>query len=96
MAAIRQAGIPAALSFHAGTHLCNQMLFTCARLIELHRLPTLNGFIHIPHTPENVLETGRAEASKASMPLSMSAEALVQCIETTAVSILGADQKECA
>lgn len=82
--AIKQAGIPAALSFHAGTHLCNQMLYTAAGLIEQSGLSTLSGFIHVPRTPTNVLEVGETRPPKPSMCLSLSSQALVQCIETTA------------
>ncbi|QUS35661.1 pyroglutamyl-peptidase I [Falsirhodobacter algicola] len=84
VAAIRSAGVPAALSFHAGTHLCNQMLYTAARLIEMRGLSTLNGFIHVPQTPENILlEQGR-NIRKPSMSLQMSSEALARTIEATA------------
>lgn len=94
--AIKQAGIPAALSFYAGTHLCNQMLYTSAQLIEQRGEATLNGFIHVPRTPENVLELAGAKSSKPSMSLSMSSTALVQCIEATADYISRHRQRNCA
>ncbi len=46
--ALTQAGIPAELSFHAGTYACNAALF-----LALHRLPerTRVAFLHLPRYP---------------------------------------------
>ena len=65
--AINKAGIPAALSFHAGTHLCNQMLYTTAHLIRQSGMSTLNGFVHVPQTPANIAVKTHREAKVPSM-----------------------------
>ncbi|MFA3918754.1 pyroglutamyl-peptidase I family protein [Ruegeria hyattellae] len=79
---INKAGIPAALSFHAGTHLCNQMLYTTAHLVRQRGMSTLHGFIHVPQTPANIAMTKRPEAKVPSMSLAMITEAIAICIDT--------------
>lgn len=83
VSAITQSGIPAAISHHAGTHLCNHMLYSTARLIEQNAMPTLSGFIHVPRSPANILED-RAHLRKPSMSLSTTCDAMALCIQTTA------------
>jgi len=51
---IKQAGIPAIISYSAGTYVCNNVVFG-----TLHFLVTTNqdikyGFIHVPYLPEQV------------------------------------------
>ena len=48
--AIREAGLPGAVSNTAGTYVCNDVLYTL-----LHRFAgtdTKVGFIHVPYLPE--------------------------------------------
>ncbi len=52
VAAIQDAGVPARLSFHAGTHLCNLTLFTYLGALD-PGVPC--GFLHVPYTPEQVV-----------------------------------------
>ncbi len=68
--AIRQAGIPAAVSNTAGTFVCNDVLYTL-----LHHNAATGvrcGFLHIPQTPE----TGTP-----SLPLEQSIQALKAAIQ---------------
>ena len=53
--AIMDEGIPARLSFHAGTHLCNLTLYTCLGALETAGLQAPCGFLHLPYTPEQVV-----------------------------------------
>lgn len=85
--AVNTAGIPAALSFHAGTHLCNQMLYTTAHLVKQQGLSTLHGFIHVPQTPSNIAMTQHRKAHLPSMSLPMITEAIAICIKTIATEI---------
>ncbi len=73
--AMLQAGIPAELSYSAGTHLCNQMLYSTLHLIEKHDLATRSGFLHVPYTPEFVAEHLASEGVQPSLPLSVMAKA---------------------
>lgn len=45
---IRRAGIPAELSYSAGTYVCNCAFYTLMHTIAAAGLPTLGGFIHVP------------------------------------------------
>ncbi|MDB5385112.1 MAG: Pyroglutamyl-peptidase [Planctomycetaceae bacterium] len=47
-ARLRAAGIPAYVSFHAGTYLCNAALYWCQHTIAEHQLPTESCFVHVP------------------------------------------------
>lgn len=45
---LRAAGIPAGVSYHAGTYLCNATLYWTHYLAERMSLPTRATFIHLP------------------------------------------------
>ena len=51
--AILAAGVPARLSFHAGTHLCNAALYALLGLLAGRPVPC--GFLHLPCLPEQVV-----------------------------------------
>src|SRR5688572_26103145 len=54
-AAVRQQGIPCQVSYHAGTFLCNAVLYLAHHLAEQQRLKTRTTFIHLPLCPAQVL-----------------------------------------
>ncbi len=69
--AIEAAGIRAAVSYSAGTFVCNDVLYTL-----LHFLPnTPTGFVHVPFLPE------QAKEGVACMPLSEVVRALEAAIQ---------------
>ncbi|MDE2290033.1 MAG: pyroglutamyl-peptidase I [Burkholderiales bacterium] len=49
--ALRDAGIPAAVSQTAGTFVCNHIFYGLLHHIALHRPALRGGFIHIPYLP---------------------------------------------
>jgi pyroglutamyl-peptidase len=53
-AAILAAGVPARVSFHAGTHLCNLTLFTYLAALKGLGSRSPCGFLHLPYLPEQV------------------------------------------
>jgi pyroglutamyl-peptidase len=76
---IRAAGIPAEVSFHAGTYLCNAALYLTHYYIERMRLKTQAVFIHLPLDPTQV------PAEKENMPsvsAGVSAKAIRTLLET--------------
>jgi pyroglutamyl-peptidase len=73
---LRQRGIPAQVSYHAGTHLCNAMLYWTHYFAERDGYATRAAFVHVPLEPSQVVD---ADRSLASMPTSMTATAL-RCI----------------
>lgn len=50
--ALREAGLPAALSQSAGTFVCNHVFYGLLHLAAMRRLPLLGGFLHVPYLPE--------------------------------------------
>jgi pyroglutamyl-peptidase len=52
---IRALGIPCQVSYHAGTYLCNALLYLTHHFAIERRLRTRCTFIHLPLAPEQVL-----------------------------------------
>lgn len=70
---IRGLGIPCQVSYHAGTYLCNALLYLTHHVIATGRLKTKAAFIHLPLAPEQVL----AERQDwPSLPSALAAEAI--------------------
>ena len=80
---LRAAGIPAALSYSAGTYVCNNLLY--AALYESSQAEKGNsarcGFIHVPYLPD------QAAAAVSNAP-SMSLELMVQALTIAAGTIV--------
>jgi pyroglutamyl-peptidase len=74
---LRQRGIPAQVSYHAGTYLCNAMLYWTHYFAERDGLRTRAAFIHVPLDPSQVVDAGR---NLASMSTSSTAAALGRII----------------
>ena len=72
VAAIREAGIPASLSYSAGAFVCNDLLYTLLHHYRHTSVPV--GFIHIPYLPE------QAPEGVPSMPLDTIIKALTAAI----------------
>ena len=60
---MREANVPARLTYSAGTFLCNHILYSTLHLLAEKGIDTPVGFIHVPPTPE------LAGASQPSMAL---------------------------
>ena len=74
---LRDAGIPARRSHHAGTHLCNHILYS-----TLHHAHTTGstmrcGFLHLPMTNTQAIA---ADENRPFVPLSMTKQALTIAI----------------
>ena len=75
---LRGQGIPVAVSYHAGTYLCNATLYLTHYLAERQRLRTQATFLHLP------LDTAQAAIESkeiASLPKSVSALAVAQLVK---------------
>lgn len=71
-------GIPAAVSYSAGTYCCNDLFYSVRHLAQQHHPDMLVDFIHVPQCPEQVAATGEV---KPSMDPAMAARALEIMIE---------------
>jgi len=56
VAAMKEAGLPAAVSNTAGTFVCNHLLYVSARLAEAGGFRA--GFLHVPYAPEQAARLG--------------------------------------
>lgn len=70
---LRESGIPAQVSFHAGTYLCNATLYFSCYLSERMGLKTQSAFVHLPL---DVSQTAEQAQELAALPSTTSAEAL--------------------
>lgn len=80
IAGIREAGIPAAISYSAGAYVCNNTMYHLLRMLEKDYPHIQGGFIHVPYECNQVLE----RASMASLPLPMIARGLETAAKVTA------------
>ena len=71
-------GIPAAVSYSAGTYCCNDLFYSVRHLAQQHHSDMLVDFSHVPQCPEQVAATGEV---KPSMEPAMAAHALEIMIE---------------
>jgi len=75
---LRSSGIPCSVSFHAGTYLCNAIMYLSHHWHEQRRRKCSIGFIHMPLTPEQVLHSRR---DLPSMPREQSGEAIGRILD---------------
>ena len=52
---MRAAGIPAALSYTAGSFVCNSLMYTLLYLIDRQYPAMRGGFIHVPYAMEQAV-----------------------------------------
>jgi pyroglutamyl-peptidase len=60
VAAMRQAGLAAAVSNTAGTFVCNHVLYALMDIASRHPTPLRGGFLHVPYAPEQIAKVGTA------------------------------------
>ena len=53
---LREAGVPAFLSYSAGTFVCNDILYSLLHLIARERPAMKGGFIHVPYATEQTVD----------------------------------------
>lgn len=78
--AIRQAGIPAAVSYSAGTFVCNQLMYSVLYYIH-HSFPqTRGGFVHVPYIPQQVTSMNRPAPCMALEDIVKGLEAAIRVL----------------
>ncbi len=83
-AAIKEVGVPAAVSYTAGTYVCNNIMYHLLHMIT-KRYPEVKGcFIHIPFACEQVLTR---PAGTPSLPLAWMAKGLEAAVNAAAKSL---------
>jgi pyroglutamyl-peptidase len=72
-AKLRQSGIPAQVSYHAGTYLCNAALYLSHHYAASNQLPVESLLLHLPLDTTQVADSPN---NLASLPASTSAQAV--------------------
>lgn len=80
---LREAGIPAVLSYSAGTHLCNAALYHALYAARQGGRSLRAGFLHLPLLPEQAATEARATPS-------MDAATMRRAVEVTIATTLDA------
>lgn len=75
--AIREAGIPASVSYTAGTYVCNYTLYMTMYLIDKKYPNIKGGFMHIPYAPEQGVDKGPETPTMALVTIAKGIEAAV-------------------
>ena len=86
---IKDAGIPSALSYTAGSYVCNYLMYTLLYLIDKKYPNIRGGFIHVPYVPEQVAAMISATRAEAALELhqrsdvaSMEQSRIIRAVET--------------
>ena len=79
---LRENGIPAELSYTAGSYVCNYVMYTLLYLINTKYPSTIGGFIHVPFSAEQVADkcpgTPSMELTTIARGLECSVEVVVR------------------
>lgn len=76
--AMRAAGIPAFVSYTAGTFVCNSIMYHLLYLLNRDLPQTLGGFVHVPYAPSQGIDK---PLSTPTMPIETIAAALTAGLE---------------
>ncbi len=83
VSALCAGGIPAALSYSAGTYVCNHLFYTLMDLLAREERAVYGGFLHVPYS------SGQA-AAKSPLPPGMELGQMTRALET-AIQVCCAD-----
>jgi pyroglutamyl-peptidase len=83
--AIGKQGIPAFISYSAGTFVCNHVFYSTCNFIAKEDMPVKVGFIHVPYLPCQAV----GNVQTPSMSLDCIVTALEAAVEVVARSIAG-------
>ncbi|MHC5226812.1 pyroglutamyl-peptidase I [Enterococcus sp. LJL99] len=75
---IQEHGLPAYISYTAGTFVCNDIMYRLLYTIEREFPKVKGGFIHVPFEPTQVIDR---PVGTASMPIQTIADSLTYAIE---------------
>lgn len=85
-AALRAAGVPAAVSNSAGTHLCNHTLYLLGHLAATEYPGMRCGFLHLPFLPEQLLR----HPGQPGLPVAMLITALRTAVHAVGQTVRAA------
>jgi pyroglutamyl-peptidase len=76
LGALERLGVPAVISNHAGTFLCNHVFYVARHQVEQLGIPCQCGFIHVPG-----MSTGSGGKTDCGLPLSLMIEGIECCLD---------------
>lgn len=76
--AMVDAGVPAAVSYSAGTYVCNAVLFSALCALAESQSTARAGFVHVPNSPEQAC---RLPKGTPSMPIALMLQGIVSGLE---------------
>lgn len=86
VAALNTAGIPAAISNDAGSHLCNQLLYLALHTAAKRDQAYVTAFVHVPVLPQQVIDDEPMTVRHPNcpyLPLPMLVEGIVRLLKAT-------------
>lgn len=87
--AMKNAGVPAAVSNTAGTFVCNHIFYGLMHYLANNAPTVRGGFIHIPYIPEQATENGAASLSLDTIVSGLKAAAIVAATEKEDIKEIG-------
>ena len=75
---LTEKGIPAKISNHAGTYICNHLMYQTLHYIHTNDLPIKAGFIHLP-----LMDEQNNDETMFSLPLHTLLEAVIDAIKAS-------------
>lgn len=80
---IKKQGIPAFLSYTAGTYVCNDVLYSVCYYIEKQNKNIRSGFIHVPFASNQVIDKANGTASMDIRVIAKAIESAIEAICST-------------
>ena len=84
---MRAVGIPAAVSYTAGTYVCNYLLYTLLYLIDKKYPNVRGGFIHVPYAMEQVINKPLGTPSMDLRQIARGLETAVEAVAACGVAL---------
>ena len=89
VAAVREAGIPAGVTYSAGTYVCNATFYALQHALA-ERPEVLSGFVHVPRTTEELSARDSESAPTGGGEPHLPVDALARALEIVVRTALGA------
>ncbi len=84
VARMKEAGIPAAVSYTAGTFCCNEVMYGLLHLIATEHPEIRGGFLHVPYAPEQAVNLS---ATTPSMTVDMMVKGITLGLEAAVENV---------
>ncbi len=90
--AARVAGVPAAVSYTAGTFCCNEVLYRLLHCLATRHPGVRGGFVHVPYAAEQACAMGEGTASMSVDMMVAGLTAMIEAAVTSSDDVLVAGE----